>query len=206
MCSMICHRHRGWRESWRHTSNKQYCKTSCYVLKNGRMIGIYGVVFFVRFIGIACSCRCWALTLQLFIKKWQFLLSRLNGAKFCERKHTKKFDFSFNNGNSSKPSICTSNAAWRKFMQLMLTLWCYNSNYSLFKKYILCCAWQFISLASSSLHFQAFFYSLKAVAIFTAENGREILLRFMKLHFMVFEENLFLARKRSGKIVIKFIQ
>lgn len=122
MCSMICHRHGGWRESWRHTSNKQYCKTSCYVLKSGRMIGIYGVVFFVRFIGIACSCRCWALTFQLLIKKWQFLLSRLNGAKFCERKHTEKFDFSFNNGNSSKPSICTSNAAWRKFMQLMLTL------------------------------------------------------------------------------------
>lgn len=204
---MISHRHRGWRESWRHTSNKQYCKTSCYVLKSGSMIGIYGVVFFVRFIGIACSCRCWALTLQLFIKKWQFLLSRLNGAKFCERKHTKKFDFSFNNGNSSKPSICTSIAAWRKFMQLMLTLCGVIIAIIHSLKSIFCVARGNSSLSLPLLYiFKLFFYSLKAVAIFTAENGREILLRFMKLHFMVFEENLFLARKRSGKIVIKFIQ
>lgn len=186
---------------------EQYCKTSCYVLKSGRMIGIYGVVFFVRFIGIACSCRCWALTLQLFIKKWQFLLSRLNGVKFCERKHTEKFDFSFNNGNSSKPSICTSNAAWRKFMQLMLTLCGVIIAIIHSLKSIFCVARGNSSLSLPLLYiFKLFFYSLKAVAIFTAENGREILLRFMKLHFMVFEENLFLARKRSGKIVIKFIQ
>lgn len=163
--------------------------------------------FFVRFIGIACSCRCWALTLQLLIKKWQFLLSRLNGAKFCERKHTKKFDFSFNNGNSSKPSICSSNAAWRKFMQLMLTLCGVIIAIIHSLKSIFCVARGNSSLSLPLLYiFKLFFYSLKAVAIFTAENGREILLRFMKLHFMVFEENLFLARKRSGKIVIKFIQ
>lgn len=53
---------------------------------------------------------------------------------------------------------------------------------------------------SSSPHFQAIFFSLKAVAIFTAE----ILWRFMKLHFMVFEENHSLVEE--WKIVIKFIQ
>lgn len=91
-------------------------------------------------------------------------------------------------------------------MQLMLTLCGVIIAIIHSLKSIFCVARGNSSLASSSLHFQAFFYSLKAVAIFTAENGREILLRFMKLHFMVFEENLSLARKRSGKIVIKFIQ